>query len=463
MRSRSSSALLMQDHSKPEAGTAIAKEALRLHALYRGAMQVFPKVPITSLGDLAVWYTPGVAAPSMAIAADPERSFEYTNRGNSVAIVTDGTRVLGLGDIGPEAALPVMEGKALLFRHFGAVDAVPICLATKDPVEIVRMVEVLAPSFGAINLEDIAQPKCFGILDELRARLPIPVWHDDQQGTATVVLAGLINALAIVGKRLDSVRVALVGTGAANVAVYRLLRAFGFPAAGFVACDSRGTLHRSRNDIATDRDALAEKWRLCTETNPEGIAGGIEAALDGADICIAFSQSGPSVILPAWIRHMAKDAIVFACANPTPEIWPTEARSAGARICATGRSDFPNQVNNSLAFPGIFRGILDVRARAITEEVAIAAARELAKCGAEQGLRDDHILPCMTDWRVHARVAAAAGASANRQGLARVPKEFDELYSSACKAIQETHRAEGAMLSAKAPPVPHRAQTAGGA
>ncbi len=339
----------------------------------------------------------------------------------------------------------------------------PICLATKDPVEIVRLVEVLAPSLGAINLEDIAQPKCFRILDELRARLPIPVWHDDQQGTATVVLAGLINALAVVGKRMESVRIALIGTGAANVAVYRLLCAFGFPAAGFVACDSRGTLHRSRNDIATDRHALAEKWRLCMETNPEGIAGGIEAALRGADICVAFSQSGPSVILPEWVRRMAKDAIVFACANPIPEIWPAEAKCAGALICATGRGDFPNQVNNSLAFPGIFRGILDVRARAITDEVAIAAAPELAKCGAEQGLRDDHILPRMTDWRIHARVAAAAGASAKRQGLARVPKEFDELYSSACKAIQETHRVERAMLLAKALPVPHGAQTAGGA
>jgi len=442
----------MQSGQKAPAAESAAEEAVRLHALHRGKVQVMPKVPVAGLADLAIWYTPGVAAPSLAIAADPERSFELTNRGNTVAIVTDGTRVLGLGDIGPEAALPVMEGKALLFRHFGAVDAIPICLATKDPAEIVRIVEALAPSFGAVNLEDIAQPKCFRILDELRARLPIPVWHDDQQGTATVVLAGLINALAIVGKRIASVRIALIGTGAANIAVYRLLRTFGFPAAAFVACDSRGTLHRGRNDIAAEQGPSAEKWRLCTETNADGITGGIEAALRGADVCIAFSRSGPGIIRPEWIRGMAKDAIVFACANPIPEIWPEEARRAGARVSASGRGDFPNQVNNSLAFPGVFRGILDVRARAITDAVAIAAAEELAKYGAEQGLREDRILPPMTDWRIHARVAAAAGVSAQRQGLARVTREFEALYGSACDAIQATHRAEQALAAAGTPP-----------
>ncbi len=441
----------MPDRPEARDGAALEAESLRQHGLYRGKIQVLPKVQVNSLTDLAVWYTPGVASVSSAIAADPQRSFAYTNRSNMVAIVSDGTRVLGLGDIGPEAALPVMEGKALLFRHFGAVDAVPVCLGTKDAAEIVRIVEVLAPSFGAVNLEDIAQPKCFRILDALRAKLPIPVWHDDQQGTATVVLAGLINAAQVVGKRIDGLRIVLVGAGAANVAVYRLLRAFGLSAASCIVCDSRETLHRGRDDVKADRDYFAEKWRICEETNPKATVGGIKAALGDADVCIAFSCSGPGVIRPEWIRSMAKDAIVFACANPTPEIWPEEARAAGARICATGRGDFPNQVNNSLAFPGIFRGILDVGARSITDGVAIAAAKELAKCGAERGLAEDRILPPMTDWRVHARVAAAAGVSAQEQGLANRSMGFADLYRSACEAIEESHRMERALLSARLP------------
>jgi malate dehydrogenase (oxaloacetate-decarboxylating) len=451
----------MADRSSAPDSTALGNEALRLHALYRGKIQVFPKVPVGSLEDLSIWYTPGVASASSAIAADPERSFAYTNRANMVAVVSDGTRVLGLGDIGPEAALPVMEGKALLFRHFGGVDAVPVCLATKDAAEIVRIVEALAPSFGAINLEDIAQPKCFRILDALRARLSIPVWHDDQQGTATVVLAGLINAAAVVGKRIAELRIVLVGAGAANIAVYRLLRAFGVPASAFVVCDSRGTLHLRRSDIAADKTTFAEKWRLCEETNPNNVVGDIGAALRGADICIAFSRPGPGVIQPEWIRGMAKDAIVFACANPTPEIWPKDARAAGARIVATGRSDFPNQVNNSLAFPGIFRGILDVRARAITESVAIAVARELATCGVEVGLAEHRILPAMTDWRVHARVAAAAGVGVQAEGLAKAPTDYATLYRTACAAIEETHRAERALAAVNTAGEAKRAAPAG--
>jgi malate dehydrogenase (oxaloacetate-decarboxylating) len=426
-------------------GDSAAAEALRLHALYRGKIQVLPKCPIAGPADLAVWYTPGVAAPSCAIAADPERSYEYTNRGNTIAIVSDGTRVLGLGDIGPEAALPVMEGKALLFRHFGAVDAVPLCLATKDADEILRIVEALAPSFGAINLEDIAQPKCFHVLDRLRARLPIPVWHDDQQGTATAVLAALMNAVGLVGKRLDGVRIALIGTGAANVATYRLLRAAGVPGAAFVACDTRGTLHRGRTDIAGEREAFSAKWQICTETNPGAVVGGIAAALRGADVAIAFTRSGPGIIEPKGIAGMAKDAIVIAGANPVPEIWPADARRAGARICATGRGDFPNQVNNSLVFPGMFRGVLDVRARAITEAMALAAARELAAAAAETGLGEDRILPAMTDWRIHARVAAAVGVAAQAEGLARRTLSYDALYAKACGAIEATREAEAAL------------------
>lgn len=270
-----------------------------------------------------------------------------------------------------------MEGKALLFKYLGGVDAVPLCLGTTDPDELVRTVCILAPSFGGINLEDIAQPKCFGVLDRLRAELDIPVWHDDQQGTATVAIAGLTNALKVVGKLLSNARIALIGVGAANVAVYRLLRACGVSPVAIIACDRRGTLHPGRQDLQQRQDEFRNKWPICQESNGEHVTGGIAEALRGADVCLAFSASGPGVIRPEWVRQMAAGAIVFACANPVPEIWPWEAKEAGARIVATGRSDFPNQVNNSLGFPGIFRGALDVRAKTITDEMALAASHEL--------------------------------------------------------------------------------------
>jgi len=402
-----------------------AEEALRLHPFYRGKVQIAPKCPIRDLGDFSIWYTPGVAAPCKEIQAHPERVWEHTNRANLVAVVSDGTRVLGLGDIGPEAGLPVMEGKALLFKHLGGVDAVPLCLGTKDPDELVRAVEWLAPSFGAVNLEDIAQPKCFRVLAALRERLPIPVWHDDQQGTATVLLAGLTNALEIVGKRIDRVRIALVGTGAANVAVCRLLRARGVDPAGLVACDSRGTLHRGRSDLDAARETYPDKWRICTETNPDRVAGGIAEALRGADVCIAFSRPGPGVIEPAWVRSMARDAVVFACANPTPEIWPWDAADAGARIVATGRGDFPNQLNNSLAFPGIFRGALDVRARSISEGMAIAAAGALAAVARAGGLSEERVLPHMSEIDAHVQVAVATARAAEGEGLAQIAVAAD--------------------------------------
>ncbi|MBI1963720.1 MAG: NADP-dependent malic enzyme, partial [Candidatus Rokubacteria bacterium] len=339
--------------------TKPAEEALRLHPFYRGKIQTALKCPIREFGDFAIWYTPGVAAPCRAIQADPELVYAHTNKANTIAIVTDGTRVLGLGDIGPEAGLPVMEGKALLYKHLGGVDAVPICLRTKDADELIRTVTLLEPGFGAINLEDIAQPKCFRILDTLRARLGIPVWHDDQQGTATALLAGLLNALAIVGKDVRRVKLAMVGMGAANVACYRLLTANGIDPQAIVACDSKGVLHKARNDVEARREAFADKWRVCRESNGENVTGGIPEALRGADVCIAFSASGPDVVRPEWVRTMARDAVVFACANPVPEIWPWDATEAGARVVATGRSDFPNQLNNSLVFPGLFRGALD--------------------------------------------------------------------------------------------------------
>ncbi|HEY7648198.1 MAG TPA: NADP-dependent malic enzyme [Methylomirabilota bacterium] len=423
-----------------------AREALRLHALYHGKMQTLPKCPVRSFEDFAVWYSPGVAAPARAIAADPEAVWVHTNRANTIAIVTDGTRVLGLGDIGPTAALPVMEGKALLFKYLGGIDAVPVCLATRDADELVRTVQVLEPAFGAVNLEDIAQPKCFRILDALRARLSIPVWHDDQQGTATCLLAGLLNALKVVGKAIDRVRVAMIGMGAANVAGYRLLTASGVVREAIVACDSKGILHRGRADIEAQQEMFADKWRVCMESNGDGVVGGIAEALRDADVCIAFSTPVPGVIQPQWVRAMARDAIVFACANPAPEIWPWEAREAGARVVATGRSDFPNQLNNALVFPGLFRGVLEVRARAISNTMAAAVARELAACAEARGLGEERILPRLDEWEIHARVAGAAALAAQAEGLARAPKGRDQVEREAANLMRQAREATRALM-----------------
>lgn len=432
-----------------------AIEALRLHPFYRGKMQTLPKCPVRGLEDFAIWYTPGVAAACQAIAREPALSFTHTNRGNTIAVVSDGSRVLGLGDIGPEAGLPVMEGKALLFKYLGGVDAVPLCLGTADADAIVRTVQALEPSFGGINLEDIAQPKCFAVLDRLRASLKIPVWHDDQQGTATVALAGLMNALELVGKKLATARIAMIGFGAANGAVYRLLTARGADPRRIVVCDRQGTLHRERADIAAAQAAFADKWRACTESNGDDVRGGIAEALKGADACLAFSQPGPGVIRPEWVRAMARDAIVFACANPVPEIWPWEAQAAGARIVATGRSDFPNQLNNSLAFPGIFRGVLEVRARGISDGMAFAAANALAGLARERGLQADRILPRMDEEEVAIRVAVATAAAARAEGLAQLERSDAEVEAAARAAIRGTRAAtEVLMREGLIPPAP---------
>jgi malate dehydrogenase (oxaloacetate-decarboxylating) len=339
-----------------------------------------------------------------------------------------------------------MEGKALLFKYLGGVDAVPLCVRTRDADDLVHIVKALVPSFGGVNLEDIAQPKCFRVLDALRGELDIPVWHDDQQGTATAVLAGLSNALKLVNKPLGNIKIAMVGMGAANVSTYRLLKAAGASASGIVACDSVGTLHAGRADIEDRQIEFPDKWRVCTETNPDRITGGIREALQGADVCLAFSRSGPGVIDPLWVKAMAANAIVFACANPVPEIWPWEALDAGARIAATGRSDFPNQVNNALVFPGIFRGVLDVRARTISDEMALAAAAALASTAERSGLREDRILPAIDDPEVPARVAVAAATMAERQGLAGLDLSADALHRRACQAIDTSHAAMRALL-----------------
>lgn len=425
---------------RPEVSMA-AKESLRLHRRYGGKMQTAPKCPIHGPDDLAIWYTPGVAEPCRAIVAEPETVYDYTNKGNLVAVVSDGSRVLGLGNIGPAAGLPVMEGKSLLFKYLGGVDAVALCLATQSAEELISAVEWLAPSFGAVNLEDIAQPKCFRVLEALRRRLSIPVWHDDQQGTATVVLAGLLNALRVTGRELHTARIAMIGAGAANVATFRLLVACGAAPGAIIACDSRGILHPGRDDIARDRAVYPEKWEICQVTNADRRSGGIAEALAGADVCLAFATPGPGIIRPDWIRRMTPRSIVFACANPVPEIWPNEAHAAGAEVVATGRNDFANQVNNSLVFPGMFRGVLDVRAATITDSMAIAAARALAGYGVELGLQANRILPAMDDMETAVRVAVATGLAAQEEGIARLKFDAQVLRAMAEEKIRRARQA----------------------
>ncbi len=409
-------------------------DAMKLHPFYRGKVEMTLKCVVRNIDDFAIWYTPGVAAPCKAIAAEPEKVYDYTNKWNTVAVISDGTRVLGLGDIGPEAGLPVMEGKALLYKYLGGVDGVAIMLDTKDPDKIIDTVLMLQPSFGGVNLEDLSQPKCFRILETLRKKAEIPIWHDDQQGTATVTLAGLMNALKVVGKKKEDVRIAFVGCGASNVAISRLIFGWGVNPTKCMMVDSKGILGPHRKDLQLRRHEYVDKWRLCQTTNGELRQGGIAEAMTGADVVIALSKPGPGTIKPEWVARMAEDAIVFACANPVPEIWPWEAKEAGARIVATGRSDFPNQVNNSLGFPGIFRGALDVRAKTITDEMCFAAATALADHIGDK-LDDEHLLPIMEDWEVFPREAAAVGMKAQEQGVARLTKSYEELYEHAVQII----------------------------
>jgi len=405
-----------------------------MHRFYEGKMQVIPKCAVRSVDDFAIWYTPGVAAPCREIQANPDKSFELTNRWNYVAVVTDGTRVLGLGDIGPEAALPVMEGKALLFKYLGGVDAFPICLRTKDPDEIVKICKALEPSFGGINLEDIEKPKCFQVLERAREQMQIPVWHDDQQGTATVILAGLMNAFKIVGKKPKESLITLVGSGAANIRTAYVLMKWGVKPGNIILADSKGVIYKGREDINQVEDPW--KYDVTQKTNSEGRTGDIAEAFKGVDAVVAASKPGPNTIKKDWIKTMANDAIIFACANPIPEIWPWEAEDAGARIVATGRSDFPNQVNNSLGFPAIFRGVLDVKAKTITDDMCIAAAQELADYAEERGMTEKDILPRMDEWEVFPREAVACALKSIEQGVARVKPSRQELYERASSIIR---------------------------
>jgi malate dehydrogenase (oxaloacetate-decarboxylating) len=422
-----------------------SEDAMALHPFYRGKIETALKCCVRDINDFAIWYTPGVAAPCRDIEANPDRVYDHTNKWNSVAVISDGTRVLGLGDIGPKAAIPVMEGKVLLYKYLGGVDGFPICLDTKDPDKFIETVLMLQPSFGGINLEDIAQPKCFRILDTLREEAEIPVWHDDQQGTATVTLAGLMNAIKVVGKNKEEIRVVFVGSGASNVACSRLAFGWGIDPAKAMMVDSKGILGKHREDLYVRRHEFVDKWKLCQITNKEGRMGRIPDAMKDADVVIALSKPGPDTILPEWVELMADDAIVFACANPVPEIWPWLAEEAGAAIVATGRSDFPNQVNNSLGFPGIFRGALDVRASTITDEMCYAAAEALAgQVGHKLG--PDHILPTMEDWRVFAYEAAAVGTKAIEQGVARLDLSYNELFENATQMIRRSHDLTAMMM-----------------
>lgn len=386
-----------------------AQESLELHRKLKGKLDIVSRLPITNKTDLSLAYTPGVAQPCVEIHRNPEESYELTGRGNLVAVVTDGTAVLGLGDIGPEAAMPVMEGKCILFREFAGVNAFPICLATKDVDEIIRTVECMAPTFGGINLEDISAPRCFEIERRLKERLSIPVFHDDQHGTAIVVLAGLINALKLTGKKKETARVVISGAGSAGISICRLLMSHGFH--DIVMTDKCGALAPGESFMNPAQQEMA------AVTNPHQERGSLETIIKDKDIFVGVSA--PGIATSAMISTMAPDSIVFAMANPVPEIMPDEAKAGGARVVATGRSDFPNQINNLLAFPGIFRGALDVRASDINEDMKMAAAAAIAGLVTDEELSRDCIIPNPLDKRVSAAVARAVGEAAIRSKVAR--------------------------------------------
>ncbi len=419
---------------------AISERSLKLARFYQGKIETVPKVPVRSLADFSLWYTPGIAEVSRQIAAEPDRAFELTGRWNTIAVVTDGSRVLGLGDIGPRAALPVMEGKALLFKFLGGVDAIPVPVDTRTAPELVETVLRLAPAFGGINLEDIASPKCFEVLEELQKRLPIPVWHDDQLGTAAATVAGLLNALHLTDRSIGSTRTVLLGAGAANIATARLLIALGHDPRRITLVDHRGILHGERDDI--DEIMLHNRWkyRLALQTHGGGRTGDLDSALEGADVLLAASTPVPGTVTPEHVRTMAARPIVFALANPLPEIWPAEATAAGAAVVATGRSDFPNQVNNSLVFPAVFRGVLDARARSIPDDLVLTAARELARHGRDAGLSADHLLPTMDERSVFPHVAAAVAEKAVELGLARHRLTREEYYARAVERMGRAAR-----------------------
>ena len=387
-----------------------AKESLRLHGEWKGKIEVVATVPVESKEDLSLAYTPGVAEPCLEIQKDARKSYDLTRRHNLCAVITDGSAVLGLGDIGPEAGMPVMEGKCVLFKAFGDVDAIPLCIKTKEVDEFVQTVYNISGSFGGINLEDIAAPRCFEIERKLKEQCDIPIFHDDQHGTAVITLAGLTNALKVVGKKKEDVKIVTSGAGAAAIAIVKLLLSAGFK--NIVMTDRTGVIYEGRDGLNWIKEEMAKETNLQKET------GSLADAIRGADVFIGVSA--PGTLTTEMVRTMAKDAIIFACANPTPEIFPDDAKAGGAAVIATGRSDYPNQINNVLAFPGIFRGTFDVRASDINEEMKMAAAQALADLVSDEELSADYIIPAAFDKRVGPAVAKAVAEAAKESGVARI-------------------------------------------
>lgn len=387
-----------------------AKESMKLHEKLGGKLEVVSRVPVKDDVALSLAYTPGVAEPCLEIQKDPEKSYELTRRWNTVAVVTDGSAVLGLGDIGPEAGMPVMEGKCVLFKEFGDVDAIPLCVDSHDVDEIVNTVALISGSFGGVNLEDISAPRCFEIEKKLKERCDIPIFHDDQHGTAVITLAALINALKVVGKHIEDIKIVTSGAGAAGTAIVKLLISMGLK--NVVMCDRKGAIYEGRDGLN------AAKKEIAAITNHNKETGSLEEIIKGADVFIGVSA--PGLVTEDMVKSMAKDPVIFACANPTPEIFPDKAKEAGAAVVATGRSDFPNQVNNVMVFPGIFRGTLDVRASEINDEMKIAAAYAIADLISDEELNADYILPKPFDPRLKDAVAKATAEAARRSGVARV-------------------------------------------
>jgi len=418
----------------------LKKLAEKSHKFYGGKIQTVPKAPVPGFNWFNVWYTPGVSKISTTIRDDNDTSFQLTNRGNFVAVVSDSTRVLGDGDCTPPGGLGVMEGKAFLMKYLGGVDGVALCVDStnekgeKDADKIIEFVKMVQPSFGAINLEDISQPNCYKVLDTLREECDIPVWHDDAQGTACVTLAGLLNALKLVNKKISDVRIVMLGAGASNATIARLIIADGANPKNLTIFDSKGSLNSDREDIKNDK-RFYRKWELCEATNPDKIDDFAEA-MKGADVLIALSKPGPDTVKPEWIKAMGEKSIVFTCANPIPEIYPYAAKEAGAYIVATGRGDFPNQVNNSLGFPGILKGALMVRARKITDNMAIAAAHSLADYAEKRGIGPNNIVPTMDDADVFPVESADVAMQAIKDGVARIKMTWEEAHEIAKNDIK---------------------------
>ncbi|GAB1482956.1 NADP-dependent malic enzyme [Treponema sp.] len=431
------------EEQKAKAKTLFLKTlSLEAHRFYGGKMQTVPKCGIYGLNWFNVWYTPGVSKISTSIRDDNDASFALSNRGNLVAVISDSTRVLGDGDCTPPGGLGVMEGKAMIMKYLGGVDSVALCVDSKgkdgknDPDKLIDFVKMAQHSFGAINLEDISQPNCFKVLDDLREACDIPVWHDDAQGTACVTLAGLLNTLKLAGKKLGDAKIVLLGAGASNTTIARLILSDGGDPDKMILFDSKGGLHAGREDIKKDPRNY-RKWELCEKTNPKRINTEAEAMKD-ADVLIALSTPGPDTVKREWVRSMAKKSIVFACANPVPEIWPYAAKEEGAFIVATGRGDFPNQVNNSICFPGILKGALLVRARKITDGMAIRCAHSIADFSEKRGISPDNIIAKMDESEVFAQEAADVAEQAVKEGVARIPLSWQEVYDTAKADIAES-------------------------